>query len=117
MADALDALTKKIVNKCKRYGVDNIEFTDYAKQKMDFRNVEADEIVRLLTSGKGAFYAEKQEVPFQGDIEVRYKVVYRVSSRYSMIVVVSFYNKVLKVINVIKTSKGAERLWRKEVLE
>jgi len=54
---------------------------------------------------------------FQGRPEKRYKLVFKISSRYSLIVVVAYYESVLKVIKVIKTSKDLEEKWRKKILK
>lgn len=54
---------------------------------------------------------------FMGRPEKRHKLIFKISSKYSLIIIVAFYPKVLKVINVIKTSKGAEKIWRKKILK
>ena len=81
---------------------------------MQDRGIEKSLVIETLTSNNDLYYAEKQIVPLKGE-ETRYKLIYKISSRYSLIIIVIYEEKILKVINVIKTSKSAEKLWRKKI--
>jgi hypothetical protein len=81
------------------------------------RGVEEKEVIETLKQNKNLYFAQKQEAPFRNLKEIRYKLIYKISSRYSLIIIVVYEERVLKVVNVIKTSKTAEKLWRKKALE
>lgn len=108
-------LIKKLVLQNKKYSNEEIKFTDYCTMKMQDRGIEKSSVIEALTTNNIPYYAEKQNVPVKEGEEVRYKIVYKISSRYSLIIIVVYEEKVLKVINVIKTSKSAEKLWRKKI--
>lgn len=110
----VDELIKIVIQKNKLYSKKLIEFTDYCKRKMNQRGIEEQIVRDTLEMPENLFYAEIQHRPLRGIIEERYKLVYKISSKYSLIVVV--FHNVLKVINVIKTSKEFKRLWRKKIL-
>ena len=79
--------------------------------------IEKEIIISTLLYGKELYYAEIQNVPFREGIEKRYKLIYKISSRYSLIIIAIYEQNILKVVNTIKTSKGAEKLWRKKILK
>ena len=106
----VESLIKHLLEKNKKYSEKEIGFTDYCNTKLEDRGIERSLVIDTLTKGKELYYAEKQDLP-----EIRYKLIYKISSRYSLIIIVIYEEKVLKVINVIKTSKSAEKLWRKKV--
>ena len=106
-----------IVTKNKEYSQKQIEFTPYCKIKMDQRGVEKETVINLLFSDKKPLFAELQKVMFQGRLEERHKAVYRLSSRYLLIIIINYDKSLLKVINVIKTSKDLEKQWRKKILK
>ena len=103
------------MNKIDNYLPDQIEIRPYCKNRMEERNIEDTFLITTLFS-KGLYYVEEQIKTFQGKPEKRYKLIFKISSKYSLIIIVAFYPKVLKVINVIKTSKGVEKKWREKIL-
>jgi hypothetical protein len=107
----VEGLIKELIEKNKNYS-NKIEFTDYCRTKMEERGVEEGIVIKNLLSGI-PYYAEEQAV--KG--EKRHKLIYKISSRYSLIIITACKENVLKVINVIKTSKSAEKLWRKKISE
>jgi len=112
----MELLIKEIQDKINTYSLEKVNIREYCKMRMEERNVEETLLITTLFSG-GLYYAEKQTKMFKGKPEERYKLVFKISSRYSLIIIIAFYPKVLKVINVIKTSKGAEKTWRKKILK
>lgn len=92
-------------------------FTDYCKKRMDQRNITHEDIINCLKKNKDLYFVQFQKRYFMGLLEKRYKLVYKISSRYSLIIVVSYYPKILKVINTIKTSKGAFKEWENNILK
>lgn len=117
MSDKSLALINHLLEKNKNYSPSEIIFTEYCKRKMFDRGIEENLVVQTIKENNDLYFAQKQEITFQEKTETRYKLIYKISSRYSLIIVVVYEAKVLKVINVIKTSKTAEKLWRKKVSE
>jgi len=111
----MGSLIKKLLTTNKEYSKDDIKFTIYCLAKMQDRGIGEDLVVETLTLNNELYYAERQEVLLYDKRETRYKLIYKVSSRYSLIIIVAYEGKILKVINVIKTSKSAEKLWRKKI--
>ena len=109
-------LVKWATDKNKEYSKENIEFTTYCMDKMQQRDISREIVISSITSNVLSF-VELQKRPFQGGIEERYQLVYRISSRYFLLIVVVYDERVLKVINVIKTSKDMEKIWRKKILK
>lgn len=107
---------QKIIEKINTYSINNLDIRPYCKRKMEERNID-EEILTSTLFSNSLYYVEEQDKIFQGKIEKRHKLVFRISSKYSLIIIVAFYTKVLKIINTIKTSKSMEKKWRKEVLE
>jgi len=103
-------------DKNKEYTKENIEFTAYCRGKMQQRDIDENSVISNILSEKLSF-VELQKRPFQGGIEERYQLAYRISNRYFLLVVVVYGERVLKVINVIKTSKDMEKIWRKKILK
>ncbi len=114
---SMEELFKWIKKKNEQYLSEQIEFTDYCKEKMKQRNIEEESVLSALNSKENLFYAELQKKPFHEKIEKRYKLVYRISSKYSFIIIVAYYKKNLKVINVIRTSKDFKIKWKKKILK
>lgn len=83
--------------------------------RMSQRNLEKHLILELITGDNAPIFAELQEGTFKGQSEKRHKSVYKLSSKYYSIMIIVYYKSVLKVINVIKTSKNMEQQWRKKV--
>lgn len=115
--ESIDDGIKEILEKNKRYSSEQITFTDYSKRKMEQRGIDKELVTLTILRGKELCYLKSQEIPYKETIETRYKLIYKISSRYSLIIIVVYDENVLKVINVIKTSKGAEKLWRKNILK
>ena len=99
------------LNKIDAYSFKDLDITDYCKEKMQQRNIEESLMTSTLFS-KSLDYVEKQLKESMGKIEKRYKLVFEISSRYHLVIIVIFYPKVLKVINCYKTSKRLEKLWK-----
>jgi predicted nucleic-acid-binding protein len=111
----MEELIKKVLAKNKTYFKEQIELRPYCLSKMNERRIDEETVISTLLSDN-LFYVEIQKRPFKDAIEDRYKLIYKLSSRYSLIIVVAYHEKVLKVINVIKTSKDMEKKWRKKIL-
>ena len=82
---------------------------------MGERNIDENLLITTLFSDE-LYYAEKQRALFKGKSEIRWKLIFKISSRYSLIIIVLFGQKILKVLNVIKTSKEVER-WQRRMLK
>jgi len=113
----MEELIKEILQKHKDYSPDQIEVRPYCKGRMEERKIDKEILISTLLDNKSLYYAEEQDKTFQGKSEKRYKLIFKISSRYSLIIITAYYPKILKVINVIKTSKGAEKKWRKKILK
>jgi len=107
--------TKKVLDKINSYSSSQIDIRNYCRRKMEERNIEEELLISTLFSNS-LYYIEEQEKTFNKIPEKRHKLVFKISSKYSLIIIVAFYPKDLKIINVIKTSKGAEKQWRKKFL-
>ena len=113
--EELADLIKKLIIENRKYSSEDIKFTDYCIMKMQDRGMERGSVIETLTLNNNLYYAEEQIVPLKEGKEIRHKLIYKISSRYSLIIIVVYEEKILKVINVIKTSKSAEKLWRKKI--
>lgn len=113
----MDELITWIKEKNLQYLSEQIEFTNYCKSKMKQRNIYDKMVLSALNSNDNLFYTELQKKDFHDEIENRYKLVYKISAKYSLIIIVAYYKKNLKVINVIKTSKDFKIKWRKKILK
>ena len=109
----MEKLVESLLKKIETYSLKDIIFGDYCKERMQQRNVEESLIISTLFS-KSLCYVEEQSKEFQGKPEKRYKLIFPISSKYYLIIIVAFYQKALKVVNVIKTSKRLEQLWKKD---
>ncbi len=140
--DEIDNLITELAKKSKDYSKEDIIFTDYCKIKkflsfcsetfgyprlqfilfsnlgikLEERLIDKSIVINNLLNGI-PYFAEEQVIFLKGERENRYKLIYKISSRYSLIIIIVYEEKVLKVINIIKTSKGAEKLWRKKILK
>ena len=110
----MNELIKEVAEKIKNYSQNQIEISLYCKKRMDERQIEESLLISTIFSDE-LYYVREQTKFFRGIPEKRHKLVFKISSKYSLIVIVVFYAKILKVINVIKTSKGAEKKWRKMI--
>ena len=107
----MDKIIKTVLKKIEDYSVDDIKIIEYCKEKMQQRNIEESLIISTLFS-KSLCYVEEQSKDYKGTIEKRHKLIFPISSKYFLIIIVAFYPKVLKVVNVIKTSKRLNQLWK-----
>lgn len=105
-----------IKEKNKSYSKENIIFSDYCKNKIKQRNLSEKLIIDTLIS-KDLSFAELQKIPFKYYIENRHKLIYKLSNRYFLIIILLYEEKNIKVINVIKTSKDMEKKWQKKILK
>jgi hypothetical protein len=108
-------LLEFITSKNKEYSEKTIEFKSYCLKRMEQRNIEKKTVLKVIFEDKELIYVEPQEKSYKGEKEQRYKLVYALSGKYKLIIIVSYCERVLNVINVIKTSKDWERLWRKKI--
>jgi len=113
----MEDLIRDILKKIRNYPSEQVELTPYCLNRIKERNVEETLVISTLFSKNSLYYAKEQLKPYKGKIEKRHKLIFKISSKYSLIIVIVFYPKVLKVVNVIKTSKGAEKQWRKKILK
>ncbi len=97
----VDNLIKELLLRNKGYSRDNIIFTSYCRKKMEERGVSEESIVETINFNDNLYYAERQEVLLKGEKETRHKEIFKISSSYSLIIIVVYEEKVLKVINVI----------------
>lgn len=100
------------LKKIENYSSKQIEITDYCKNKMQQRNIDETLIVSTLFS-RGLCYVEEQLKDYRGAVEKRHKLIFPISSKYYLIIIVAFYQKALKIVNIIKTSKRLNQLWKK----
>lgn len=110
-------LIKKIKKKHKEYLLNQLVFTNYCKSRRNQRNISEKEVLHCIKESKKLYFAKKQEHYYLGLLEERYKLVYKISSKYSLIIIISYYPKSLKIINTIKTSKKVFEKWEKEILQ
>lgn len=115
--DLMRELISNIINKLEHYSINQIEITDYCRKKMFQRNINEILLVSTLFSKNAIYYAKEQIKFCQGKSEKRHKLIFKISSRYSLIIIIAFYPNILKVINVIKTSKDMEKKWKEEILK
>lgn len=107
---------KEVLKKISIYSSNKIEIRPYCRGRMHERNISESLLISTLFSNS-LFYVKKQMKLFEGNMEKRYKLIFKISSKYSLIIIIAFYPKVLKVINVIKTSKKVEKEWQKKILK
>ncbi len=112
--EELTELINTISKTNKEFSKEQLNFTNYCLEKMEDRGVNQDLVISLILE-KEPYYIEKQKRELKDLEETRYKLIYKVSSKYSIIIVISYGERILNVINVIKTSKKAEKLWRKNL--
>jgi len=56
---------------------------------MNERNIDENLLITTLFSDE-LYYAEKQRALFRGQPETRWKLIFKISSRYSMIIITLF---------------------------
>ena len=108
---------KEVLGKIHECNKDITDFTSYAIKKMSDRNIAKEIIFEQLFSDKIPYIIEKQQIVHQGKPEIRYKLVFSLSGRYSLIIIIALYPNSLKVINAIRTSKKLQEKWKKEALK
>ncbi|MDP4039717.1 MAG: hypothetical protein Q8P57_04015 [Candidatus Pacearchaeota archaeon] len=104
----------EIKSKNKSYSKEQVNFVDYCLRRMDERQITKEDIFKFLF-GNNLLKSEIQEIPYRGETETRHKLTYKFSSKYYLIIIISYEERVLNVINVIKTSKNLEKKWRKRI--
>ncbi|HDK42057.1 MAG TPA: hypothetical protein ENG87_01655, partial [Candidatus Pacearchaeota archaeon] len=109
----MEELIKGMLKKIKTYSLGQIDITTYCKGRMGERSID-ETLLKSTLFSKNLYYVKEQLKPHKGKTEKRYKLIFKISSKYSLIIIVAFYPKVLKVVNVIKTSKGVEKKMAKE---
>ena len=97
---------KEIIKKYKREDIKiSRHYLEYVNQGK--RDINKEEIVNCLL--KKEFYFVEKQINFW----VRYKVVYELSHKYDLIIIVKEEQKVLKVISAYKTNKKLKEKWKK----
>jgi hypothetical protein len=81
---------------------------------MEERGVSEELILSTLFSGE-CFHAEEQNKTYHGQNEKRDKLLFKISSKYCLIIIVKYDERNLKVINVIKSTKDLEKKWQKKI--
>ena len=111
----MEELIREVIDRNRKYSDSDIEFTDYCSERIEQRSINKEEIIQALRDENGLFYVEIQDKVHKGIPEKRYKTVYKISSKYSFIIVILYSERNLKIINVIKTSKQFKIEWRKKI--
>lgn len=103
----------------KKHKENDIDFTDYCKRRIYKRNIKESQVKEVLLNPDNLFYSEKQFVYIREKNleELRYKLIFKISNKYNLIVIITEEQKILKVINVIKTSRKVKKEWEKEILK
>jgi len=81
---------------------------------MEERNIPEELVISTLFS-EDFLYVSEQIKTYQDQNEKRYKLVSKISSKYCLIIVINYNENILKVINVIKTTKDLEKKWLKKI--
>jgi hypothetical protein len=100
---------EEIAKILKKYKKEDIEISQHYIKYLDEgrRDIGKEEIINFLTE-KEVYFVEKQVNSW-----VRYKVVYELSHKYDLIIVVKEEPKVLKVISAYKTNRRLKEKWKK----
>ena len=72
------------------------------------RDIDSNEIIRFLLE-KEFYFVEKQINSW-----IRYKIIYEISSKYDLVIVVKQDEKILKVVSSYKTNRKLKELWKKK---
>ncbi len=91
-------------NLIKNYTKDDVKFTRHARIKLKQMPFDQKFVVKRLFDVKKLIYEE-----FQKNRKT-YKLIYKHSGRYSMVIVVSLTPKFIKIVTVYKTSKKLQKL-------
>ena len=96
MGTEVELLIKEILAKNKNYVEKQIKFIPYCKIKMVDRGIEESLVIDTLLFKDSIYYVEKQESSFLTEPEIRYKQIYKISSKYSLIIIATYKESVLK---------------------
>ena len=80
-------LIKDVSKNIKTYSSNNIEITAYCRGRMEKRGVEETLLLSTLFSTDYIYFVKEQEIPFHGKIEKRHKLIYKLSSKHSLIII------------------------------
>lgn len=101
---------ENMVSILKKYSTDSIEVSPHyieyiSKGKRDISVVE----IKDYLLNKNFYFVEKQVNGW-----VRYKLVYEISNKYDLVIVVKEeIRKILKVVSAYKTNKKLKEKWKK----
>jgi hypothetical protein len=73
------------------------------------RDISVKEIIKFLIS-KEFYFVERQINSW-----TRYKIVYELSRKYDLVIIIKEEQKVLKVVSVYKTNKKLKEKWKKSL--
>jgi len=101
-------LMKNILNKYKK---DEIKIS---KHYLDYfnnseREISPGEIIKYLLE-KEFYFVEKQINSW-----IRYKLIYEISHKYDLVIIVKEEQKILKVVSAYKTNKKIKEKWKKSL--
>ena len=97
----------------KKYNKDNIKISPHYIKYLEIgkREISKEEVADFLLK-KEFYFVEKQNNDW-----IRYKVVYEISNKYDMVIVVKQdieeNTKILKVVSSYKTNKKLKQKWQK----
>lgn len=106
---------RKIERKINNYSIETCEITDYCIKRMDERNISEEILLTTLFSEGNLFDIEIQDKFYRNKPDERYKLTFKLSNRYSLIIIISFGKKNLKILNAIKTSKEVRWEWKNTI--
>ncbi|MEK6859013.1 MAG: hypothetical protein AABX53_03845 [Nanoarchaeota archaeon] len=110
----MELTTSEVVERLRNYDETRCEFTLYCRARMQKRGIDEEIVKQMLFSSKPPLYVKRQLLPLGNLSEERYKLIFSLSGRYSLIIIVAFYHNLLKVVNTIKTSKKLDKLWKRK---
>jgi hypothetical protein len=92
-----------------RYDASTIEISNHYLNYLSDgkRDISKMEIINLLL--KKSFYFVEKQINFW----TRYKIVYELSNKYDLIIVVKEEPKILKVVSSYKTNRKLKEKWKK----
>ena len=99
---------KEILNK---YNKEDVKISPHYLEYFETgeRDITEEKIIEYLTS-REFYFVEKQINSW-----IRYKIVYELSHKYYLIIVVKEEGKVLKVVSAYKTNKKLKEKWKKDL--
>lgn len=99
---------KKKLEELKKDPESQIFFIDHALEQMEWRNINRGMVIFYLKTPNTLRRVDKQE-------KQRYKLWFKLSSKYSLIPIVRFKRKNIYVITVIKTNRKWQKQTKKPV--